>query len=197
MKSKTPLNIYLNHLWQNRHLIFFYSYFSLLKDFRKTWLGPFWFWMKGAIPTICGMYLVSRTITDQTEATPQLILLVAGLIPWLIFASTIMWSIRSLELTRRHWETYSFPKLFLPLSFSAHGIVDCSVAILVYMIILCYFNFTNYNLFLPNVAAFIPLLNVYLLALAIGYFLAPLAIYTRDIRFSLNFVLVVVLLFKD
>lgn len=176
--------------WRARALVIFFARIALYKTIRRTILGWLWLPLRGLVPTLVGSLVIGGFLGVSAAGAPYPLILLSGLIPWVAFASTAMWAVRCLELTRRYTRAVAFPRLVLPLGFSAPAIVDMAMFAVTYLLVFLWYRLnTDLSIPWPEPHALLYLLLAWLAGLGVGLILCIPGAQVRDIRFSLSYAL--------
>lgn len=176
--------------WRARALILFFARLTLYKTIQRTVLGWLWLPLRGLVPTLVGSLVLGGFLGVKGEGAPYPLFLLSGLIPWVTFASTAMWTVRCLELTRRYTRVAAFPRLVLPLGFSAPAFIDVAMFMATYLCVSLWYGLSEgVSVALPGPQTVFYLLLAWLAGLGVGLLLCIPGAQVRDIRFSLNYAL--------
>lgn len=186
--SGAPL-AWIGETWRARGLVMFFAHLALLKTTRRTVLGWVWLPLRSLVPTLIGTLVIGGFFGVSTPTVPYPLFLVSGLIPWVMFASSATWSVRCLELTKRYRRASAFPRLVLPLGFTAPAILEGIMFLATYILLLAWFAFKGYVPLVPSIDIIAYLFMAWLAGLGIGLTLSIPGVHVRDIRFTLAFTL--------
>jgi len=175
--------------WRARRLIVFFGHQALLKSTRRTVLGWLWLPLRGVVPTVLGTFLFSQVLGVKIDIAPYPLFLLSGLIPWVLFAGTVSWSVRSLEISKRYLRSAAFPRLVLPLGYSAPALLDLCMYCLCYLLLQIWYLSHGYINWHISWAMVLSLALAYLTGLGWGMLLCIPGAQARDVRFTLSFVL--------
>lgn len=183
----------LREVWRYRRMLAFFASRSLLKLYKNTVLGGAWIFLRPLIPLTVNM-LVFGALLDVGRRTrvPYFLFLAVGTTAWELFAQTVMWATRSLELNGGVLTRVYVPRLILPVATMTPGIVYFLINVGVIAGTLVYYRVSQGVWYLDSswlVAAPAAVVLILLFALSIGLFTSVLAIGARDVRFGLGYAL--------
>ncbi len=183
VRSWVALN--LREIWRYRELIFFFTWRDVKVRYKQTLLGAAWAILKPFFTMVVFAVIFGRLAKIPTDDAPAPIFYFAGLLPWVLFQDGITKSSTSLVANRNLVTKVYFPRISLPLSAVAAGLVDFALAFLVLLGMMAYYGIV------PKVEAL--LLPVFLLlalltSLGAGLWLAALNVAYRDIGYVTPFI---------
>ena len=183
IRSWVSLN--LREVWRYRELIFFFTWRDVKVRYKQTLLGAAWAILKPFFTMVVFAVIFGRLAKIPTDDAPAPIFYFAGLLPWVLFQDGITKSSTSLVANRNLVTKVYFPRISLPLSAVAAGLVDFALAFLVLLGMMAYYGIV------PKVEAL--LLPVFLLlalltSLGAGLWLAALNVAYRDIGYVTPFI---------
>lgn len=172
----------LRELWDGREVLLVLALRDLRVRYKQTLLGALW--ALGPPLALVAAFSVSlgRAIHENQEGNYPLLVL-AGVVPWALFASTVTAASQSLVANANLLTRVGVPAMLLPLAASLAPLVDGLIgfALLAGVLLL--------QGAVPGWAALLlPLLLAGLLAAAhgVGFFLAALMVRYRDVRHGLH-----------
>jgi len=176
----------LREVWNRRELLWFLIVREIQGTHRQTALGLSWVFLRPIIQMMLLALVFGRVIRVPSEGVPYPLFALAALLPWTFFSNAVTKGARSLLDNLHLISKVYFPRLIIPTAGAASGLVDFAASFLVFLAVLRY-----YELDLRwQMLAVVPLLFVTLaFALAVGLWLATLAVKYRDISFAIAFLL--------
>lgn len=176
----------LQEVWQFRDLLFFFIWREIKGRYRQMALGPLWIILKPFITMVVLSLVFGKLAKLPSDGLPYPIFSYAAILPWTMFTIAVSKASTSLVSNMGIISKVYFPRLLVPLSSASAGLVDffMSFLILVGMMIAYGFYPTWRMLALPGF-----LLLALASALAMGLWLATLAVKFRDVNFAIEHLL--------
>jgi lipopolysaccharide transport system permease protein len=179
--------------WRYRRLTTYFGRLQLEKLYRRTVLGWLWIPLRPVISIASRVLVFGGLLGTPSGGIPYLLFFLVGLTAWQLFAYTLFWATRSIELGRRVLRRMYVPRITCLFG----SLVPSGVNFLLYVaitgIVVTFFVVTEgqTHLIIGSETALLPiaLLLVIALALAIGTITSVLAAYARDVRFIIGYVL--------
>jgi lipopolysaccharide transport system permease protein len=189
----TGIRARVRELWQYRRLLRFFGRRAIAKLYRNTILGRAWILIRPLFPLLVKTVVFGGLLGVASGGIPYLLFLLVGTAVWDLFASSLMWATRSLELNRGLIGKVYVPRVILPLATMTPGLVNFGIQIVVIAVTVAYYRATTGVLYLHWSSGLLwaPFAAVMALgmALAIGFFTSVLGATARDVRFTLAYVL--------
>jgi lipopolysaccharide transport system permease protein len=177
-------------LWAYRELVYFLTWRDIKVRYKQAALGVTWALIQPIVNMVIFTVIFGRLAGLQTDAgIPQAwypIFSFAALLPWQLFQGALQRSGISLVGNANLLTKVYFPRLIIPFSAVAAGLVDFGISLLVLAGLMVYYGvpLTWNLLWLP------PLILLALLAaLAVGLWLAALNVQYRDVQHMIPFLL--------
>lgn len=186
----------LRELWLHRHFVWYFSRRNIEKRYARTWLGWIWIPLRPALTIGSQVLIFGALLNAPSNGVPYLLFFVVGSSMWQLFATTLYWGTRSIELNRGLLSRQHVPRLTTLAAAPAPGLLDLALYAIIAALVSSYYVVSRGRFYLEITAA-TPLLAlvmvlVILLALAISLFTAVYGAEMRDVRFGLGYVLNVV-----
>jgi lipopolysaccharide transport system permease protein len=167
-----------------RDLLYFLVWRDIRVRYKQTALGVLW-----AILQPVGMMLVfslflGRFAHVPSNGIPYSLMVLAGLLPWQLFANALGQSSNSLVDSERLITKVYFPRLVIPLAAVASALPDFAIGFVLLLVLLPFYGIV------PALTLLVAPLFVLLAALAAlsaGLWLAALNVQYRDVRYVLGF----------
>lgn len=174
----------LTEIWQYRELLYFLIWRDLKVRYRQTFFGVAWAVLQPV--SLMAVFAVSmgRIPGVGPSDVPYPLFVLAGLVPWTLFAQAVTGGSNSLVEDEAVITKVYFPRLLLPVASVGSLVLDLVIALGVLALVMAWFGA------LPSLAIlWIPAVTVFLLiaAVAIGSFLAALNVRYRDVRYAVPF----------
>jgi lipopolysaccharide transport system permease protein len=177
--------------WQDflayRELFLFLVWRDVLVRYKQTVLGLAWCLLRPLLTMIVFSVVFGRLAGFPTEGgAPYPILVLAGLLPWQLFAGAVGDSSNSLIGNASLIAKVYFPRLIIPVSAVMVSLVDFAVSLATLIGLMFWYGY------LPGwriVALPLFLLMALLTALSLGLWASALSVKYRDFRFIVPFAL--------
>lgn len=174
----------LRAVWAYRELLFFLVWRDVKVRYKQTALGVLWILLQPVLSTVVFTVLFGILLNVPSDGVPYPVFALAGLLPWNYFAGSLTRSSQSLVGSANLITKVYFPRLIIPLSGVASGLVDFGVAFLVLAGLMVGYRIapTLAVLYLPGF-----LLLALITALGFGLWLSALNVRYRDINYLVPF----------
>jgi lipopolysaccharide transport system permease protein len=183
----------LRALWRYRSFYGFLFKEITMRKARGTLLGVWWLVLRPLIAA--AGFMVAFTVVaplDTGQGVPYPVFFLSGFIPWRLFQGTLALVPRSLMWTRGIMQRTYFPRLLVPLA--GFGPILIELAILTVMFVVVVAISTSQSGTLPlrigwETMWLLPcLLAALLFALAFGMVMGVVALFFRDVVFTVGYV---------
>lgn len=184
----------LRELWSYRYLWWFFASAAVTSLYRRSMLG--WLWLLIRVVAPIGLNaLVFGNMLDQArkvEHAPYLLFFLCGMIAWTVFERSLYFVTLSVEKNRRLVTRVYFPRLILPVSSVAPGLLYLAILIVVLVITVVGFYQRDgvwYVTLSPRLFVSAAAIAAALLfAVAIGLWTSVLQARFRDVRYAMRYV---------
>lgn len=174
----------LGELWQHAELLGFLIWRDVKVRYKQTAFGVAWAVLQPLLTMIVFSIVFGRLARLDSDGVPYPAFCLAGLLPWMLFAGGLTQAAGSLVNNVNLLNKVYFPRMLLPISNVAAGLVDLCVSLPLLMVVLWWCGVTpGWNLLLLP----IPLALAIVTATGGGLWLAAAHAQYRDIRFVLPF----------
>jgi len=172
-------------VWEYRELLYFLAWRNIKVRYKQTALGVAWAVIQPVMIMVVFSVFFGRLAKVPSDGLPYPIFAFCALLPWQLFAYTLVESSNSLVADERLITKVYFPRLVIPISAALPGLVDFLFAFLVLLGMMLYYGITPSGALwaLP----FFILLAV-TTALAVGFWLSALNVQYRDVRYTIPFI---------
>ncbi len=184
------IGLNLAALWEYRELVYFLTWRDIKVRYKQAALGVAWAILQPVINMVIFTLIFGRLAGLKTDVgVPQEwypVFSFAALLPWQLFQGALQRSGISLVGNANLLTKVYFPRLIIPFSASAAGLVDFGAALLVLAGLMVYYGVPfSWNLL------WLPLLIALALAaaLAVGLWLSALNVQYRDVQHMIPFLL--------
>jgi homopolymeric O-antigen transport system permease protein len=179
-----PLNV--RELWESRGLLSFLVWRDIRLRYTQTVLGVAWAVLKPLSVVAVFSLVFGWFVQVPSRGLPYPIFTYCGLLPWQLFAHTVVGVSNSLVTNQSLLTKVYFPRLLLPFSAAVVGIIDFLIASLVLIGMMGYYRFPVTDHIW--VAPLFVLLTI-MVAMGVGLWLAVLNVRYRDVGHVLPFLL--------
>jgi lipopolysaccharide transport system permease protein len=188
--AKGWIGLDLSAIWAYRELVYFLTWRDIKVRYKQAGLGIAWAIIQPIMIMIVFTLIFGNLANLKTDSTiPQSyypVFSFAALLPWQLFQGALQRAGISLVGNANLLTKVYFPRLIIPISAVAAGLVDFFFSFLVLIGLMIYFGVkVNWN-----VLWLIPLILLALLtALAVGLWLSALNVRYRDVTHMIPFLL--------
>ena len=176
---------YWRDLWHYRELLYFLAWRDLAVRYKQTAIGVAWALIRPAV-TMVVFVLFRRLVGIERGAIPDVLLVLAAVVPWQFFANALSESSTSLINNTNLVSKVYFPRLLVPIASVMTAFVDFLITLVLLAAVMASEGFA------PSwTLAALPLftLQVFALSAGLGFFLAALNVEYRDFRYVVPFVI--------
>jgi lipopolysaccharide transport system permease protein len=175
---------YWRDLWRYRELMSFLAWRDVAVRYKQTVIGLAWAVIRPLL-TLLVFVAFRRMAGLQQQQLPDVVLVLAAVMPWQFFSSAVLETSNSLIGNTALISKVYFPRLIIPMAAVATAFVDFLVTLVLLALLLVWYGIApDARLFaLP---AFVGLTAA--LSLGLGILLAALTVTYRDFRYVVPFV---------
>jgi lipopolysaccharide transport system permease protein len=174
----------LRELWEYRELLYFLTLRDIKVRYKQTILGAAWAIIQPTMTMIVFSIFFGSLAGIPSDEIPYPIFTYAALVPWTFFANGLSNASNSLVAESALLTKVYFPRLIIPISQIAAGLLDLAIAFSVLIVLMVFYQIT------PTIhILFIPLFVVLavITALGGGLWFAALNVQFRDVRYVIPF----------
>ncbi len=175
---------YWRDLWRYRELMSFLAWRDLAVRYKQTAIGVAWAILRPAL-TLLVFVAFRRMAGLQQSAVPDVVLVMAAVLPWQFFSSALSESSASLIGNTALISKVYFPRLIMPMAAIATALADFLVTLGLLAVLMAWYGVVP-DARLLALPAFVLLAAV--LSLGLGLLLAALTVTYRDFRYVVPFV---------
>jgi lipopolysaccharide transport system permease protein len=183
----------IGEVWRYKRLLGFIGDRALRKMYRRTVLGWLWLFINPLFPVALRAVIFGALLGVGSDGIPYFVFLLAGTVVWDVFAASLMWGTRSLEMHRDLSDQIYHPRAILPFGNMTPALLNVGLKIGVLLLALVIYALRDRRLYIrfdiELVWALSALVLAFLFALAISFFTSIWGETARDIRFALSQVL--------
>ena len=176
----------IGEIWKHRELLFFLSLRDVKVRYKQTLLGVAWALIQPLAVVFVFTIFFGYLAKVPSAGAPYHLFALAGLIPWTFFANTLGFSSSSLITDANLLRKVYFPKLILPLTSFAPGLIDLLLSLSVLCVMLQLHGALVFSklLLLP-----LGVLLLVITTLGASVWLSALTALYRDFRYLLPFII--------
>lgn len=174
----------LAELWRYRELLFFLTWRDVKVRYKQTALGAIWAILQPLMTMIVFSIFFQRLAGVSSDHLPYPLFAFAGLLPWTFFSNAVSSAGLSVVGSERLITKIYFPRLMIPMSAVAAGLVDFFIACGMLTVLMLFYGVA------PGAGiVLVPILIAGLVAAAmgVGSLLAALNVTYRDFRYVIPF----------
>jgi len=177
----------LKELWQYRELFYFFTWRDIKVKYKQTYLGILWALLQPLGMMLIFTFLFSKTWKIDTTPVQYPIFVLAGLILWNLFSSSVSHAGESMIQNANIIKKIYFPRLIIPGSSLLVAFFDFLMGLLLFLIFcVIYKQPVHWSaVYYFPAAIFI----IVVAAFGAGTFLAALNVKYRDFRYTIAFML--------
>jgi lipopolysaccharide transport system permease protein len=176
---------YWRDVWEYRELLYFLAWRDISVRYKQTALGLLWAVGRPLLATLILTVVFGRLARLPSDGTPYSILVLAGLLPWLFFASAVTDCSNSLVSNASLISKVYFPRLIAPASVVLVSLVDLAVSLVILVGLMAWYG--SWPRWQRVGMMPVSLLLAGATALGAGLWLAALNVRYRDVRHVVPF----------
>jgi lipopolysaccharide transport system permease protein len=177
---------YWRDLWRFRELLGFLAWRDIKVRYKQTVLGAAWALIQPVVTLVVFTFVFGKMARLPAGNTPYPLLVMAGLLPWQLFANSLTGASGSLVNNTHLISKVYFPRLIVPISSVAVALVDFLIVLGMYAgMSVAYHLFPDWRILLLPFYIALTLVA----ALGLGLWLAALTVRYRDFRYILPFII--------
>jgi lipopolysaccharide transport system permease protein len=183
--AKPAMHHYWLELWQFRELLLLLGWRDLIIRYKQTAIGVAWAILRPIVTMVVFTLVFGKLANMPSKDTPYPLLVFAGMLPWMFFATTFNDVGNSIVSNGHIISKVYFPRIIIPLSALLTGLVDFALSAGVYFMIALYYGY------MPGwQIIFLPLFVLLLCLIVLGcsLWVSALNVTYRDFRYIVPFV---------
>jgi lipopolysaccharide transport system permease protein len=191
-----PLSIYepthgwsslrLGDLWHYRELLYFLTWRDIKIRYKQTALGVAWVVLQPLITVVIFSVIFGRLAKLPSDGIPYPVFSYAALLPWGLFSGALQRAGTSLVTNANLITKVYFPRLVIPVSAVAAGLVDFVISFAVLLGLMLYYRIVP-TWKICAVPLFV--LLAILTTLAVSLWLSSLNVQYRDVQYMIPFLI--------
>jgi len=176
----------IKETWEFRELLYFLIWREIKGRYRQMALGPTWIILKPFVTMVVLSLVFGKLAKLPSDGVPYPLFSYSALLPWTLFTVSLNKSATSLVSNMGIISKVYFPRMVVPISTACAGLVDFFMSFLILIGMMLYFGY------MPGLKLLI--LPMYLAlavatAMAVGLWLATLAVRFRDVAYAVEHLL--------
>lgn len=181
----SPFDIDWLEIWESRDLLYFLTWRDIKVRYKQTVLGVLWIILQPLVSTVLFTFIFGNFAKIPSDNIPYPVFVYIGLLFWNFFSSTLTNASNSLAANENILKKVYFPRIISPVAATLSCVIDLiPVIIIMFIIMVIYRIQVNLEFLLVTPLLF---LLVFLAALGLGTFLAPINAKFRDVRLILPY----------
>jgi lipopolysaccharide transport system permease protein len=182
--SKGFRHVDFKEIWQNRGLLYFFTWRDLKIRYKQTAIGVLWAVLQPFLTMVVFSVFFGKLVQVPSDGIPYPVFVYLGLLPWNLFSQSVSRSAESIVSHANLVKKVYFPRLIIPVSSSLAALVDFFVAFIILIGLVIY-----YHLPVSSMIIYLPLLIAlnFFCAVGIGFWLSALNVLYRDVRYIVPF----------
>ena len=174
----------LGELWAYRELLWFLVWRDLKVRYKQTVFGALWAILQPVLLMVVFSLFLGRVSGLGAAGVPYPVFVFVGLVPWTLFAQSLIGSSNSLVESANLIQKVYFPRLLLPLAAVVSYLLDFAIAMVVLVALMLYSGIA-----LSFAALWILPLSILALAgaVGVGVWLSAVNVRYRDVRYAIPF----------
>ena len=163
IKPKRSLfDLRLKEVWKYRDLLFMFVKRDFLASYTQTILGPLWFFIQPIFTTLMFVFVFGNIAGISTDGQPKILFYLSGLVIWNYFSECLNKTSNVFVANSGIFGKVYFPRLIMPLSIVASGLLRFFIQFLLFLAIFIYyivkgeisFNFSIALILIPFLVIF-------------------------------------------
>jgi lipopolysaccharide transport system permease protein len=178
---------YWRDIWGFRELLFILAWRDITVRYKQTVFGALWAILRPLLTMIIFTIIFSKVAgLPSSGDAPYALLVLAGMLPWILFSSSLGDVSNSLIANSNLISKVYFPRIIIPIASIFVSVVDFLVSFLIMLIMLLYYQFwPGWQILWLPVFIFLAMLA----SLGPGLLAASLNVKYRDFRYIIPFLL--------
>jgi len=174
----------LRELWQYRELLFFITWRDVKVRYKQTALGAAWAILQPFLLMLVFSVFLGRLAKVPSDGVPYAVFTFTALVPWTLFAQSVVGSSESLVVNANMVSKIFFPRLILPVAACGAFFLDFLISFVLLAAMIAVYGVS------PGVEALTaPLFAIMALltAMAFGILLSAVNVRYRDVHYAVPF----------
>jgi len=191
IKPKNKLfEVDFKEIWQYRDLFSMFVKRDIITQYKQTILGPAWFFIQPILTTFMYSIVFAGIAGISTDGLPQFMFYLAGIVCWQYFADCLNKTSSTFTANQGIFGKVYFPRLIVPLSTVASGLVRMGIQFLLFVAVYIYYLITGVHI-APNIyILLLPVIIIMLAGLSLGFgiIISSMTTKYRDLTIFFSFI---------
>lgn len=181
--------LHLKDVWRYRDLLWLLVKRDFVSFYKQTILGPLWFFIQPLFTTIIFTFIFGNLAGLSTDGLPQPLFYMAGITAWNYFADCLTKTSTVFRDNANIFGKVYFPRLIMPLSIVVSNLVRFAVQMLLFFVMIAYYNYIGANFQMNVFVLLFPVLVMMmaLFGLGLGLIITAMTTKYRDLAFLITF----------
>ncbi|MFZ4378023.1 MAG: ABC transporter permease [Saprospiraceae bacterium] len=171
-------------LWRYRELFYVLAWRDITVRYKQTFIGIIWALLQPLVTMVIFTVIFGRLAKMPSEGVPYPLLVLAGMLPWQFFSSSLSSASQSLVGNANLISKVYFPRLIVPAGAVVTSLIDFLISFILLVGLMIWYQFlpTWRLLVLPGL-----IVIAFLAALGPGLLITALNVKYRDFRYIIPF----------
>ena len=176
---------YWSDLWRYRELFYVLAWRDIAVRYKQTAIGVVWALLRPMATMVIFTIIFGRVAKMPSDGTPYPMLVLAGMLPWLFFSSSLSGASQSVVANASLISKVYFPRMIVPAGAVVTALIDFLISFVLLIGFMGWFHLwpTWRVLFLP-----VLIVAAFLSALGPGMLITALNVQYRDFRYLIPFI---------
>jgi lipopolysaccharide transport system permease protein len=188
--KRSLFDIRLIEVWEYRDLLLMFVKRDFLASYTQTILGPLWFFIQPIFTTLMFVFVFGNIAGISTDGQPKILFYLSGLVIWNYFSDSLNKTANVFVVNSGIFGKVYFPRLIMPLSIVASGLLRFFIQFLLFFAVLMYYIFNGDVSFTFSITMLLLPFLVILMAgfsLGLGMIITSLTTKYRDLSMFIGF----------
>jgi lipopolysaccharide transport system permease protein len=184
--SRGWLSLNLRELWTYRELLYFLTWRDIKVRYAQAALGVAWAILQPLLTMVIFSVVFGQLAQLPSDGIPYPVFSFAALLPWQLFAGALQRAGTSLVTNSNLITKVYFPRLVIPMSAVAAGVVDFGISFVVLLGLMVYYGIApKWEILAIPLLVLLALLT----ALAVSLWFSALNVQYRDVQYMIPFLI--------
>lgn len=188
IRLRSNFRLGFREMWEYRELFYFFTWRDIQVKYKQTVLGFLWAVLQPVLMMVVFTVFFGRVFNSPSEGLSYPVFVLSGLILWGLFSNGLLTASNSMVTNANIIKKIYFPRMIIPFSAILGALFDFFMAMVVYTVVLLFFETKIDCLELLYCFPLALILSV-MAALGPGLLLCALNVKYRDFRYVLPFVI--------
>lgn len=188
IQAQNKFSLGLKELWHYRELFYFFTWRDVKVKYKQAALGILWAILQPLVMMVMFTIIFSKALNVSSDGIPYPVFAISGLLIWNIFSNGLLSSANSMVSNANIIKKIYFPRLIIPMSAILTALVDFFFALIIYAVVLIYYQ---QEISILKLFIYLPLsiLITIVTTFGLGTFLSALNVKFRDFQYLLPFMI--------